>query len=368
MFANLLSEIRAYGEGILISEQIPTKLASDAIKNTNLKLVHRLVAEDDRRLMASTMNLNEQQTRHLSLLKTGSAVAFFEGLQAPILVRVPIAPAPTGRSSISDTAVRSQMSRSVALRGLHRSVCAQCPENQTGHGCDSTATRVQNDRSASVARRLINVLRFNGDASQAYDEARREFSVFERAPGAVPHCALVTSCESEIEKRGELHNTSHVAVDEVILTISEALHRLEQKRRAASDSNTELAGILADLPRRLATLYDSDGPFAGCSVCQRPCQFRYDMQTGHHIVHSEEFWALFRDPSQPVTVLAECAIGSARTLFGSLPERVRREAAACFAVQQLAEMGLSETRQLQVARRVTSRIYQAGGDDAPRRV
>jgi len=35
VFSNILSEIRAYGEGIIIAEQIPAKLIPDAIKNTS---------------------------------------------------------------------------------------------------------------------------------------------------------------------------------------------------------------------------------------------------------------------------------------------------------------------------------------------
>ena len=38
----MLAEIRAYGEGIVVAEQIPTKLVPDVVKNTALKVVHRL--------------------------------------------------------------------------------------------------------------------------------------------------------------------------------------------------------------------------------------------------------------------------------------------------------------------------------------
>jgi len=36
-FCNLLAELRAYGEGLAVVDQIPTKLAPDIINNTNLK-------------------------------------------------------------------------------------------------------------------------------------------------------------------------------------------------------------------------------------------------------------------------------------------------------------------------------------------
>ncbi len=44
-FTNMLAEIRAYGEGFIIADQIPSKLALDVIKNTNLKITHRLISK-----------------------------------------------------------------------------------------------------------------------------------------------------------------------------------------------------------------------------------------------------------------------------------------------------------------------------------
>jgi hypothetical protein len=62
MFSNVISEIRAYGEGLMIVDQVPARLVPDAIKNTNLKIVHRLVADDDRQAMGSCMTLTSAQT------------------------------------------------------------------------------------------------------------------------------------------------------------------------------------------------------------------------------------------------------------------------------------------------------------------
>jgi hypothetical protein len=75
MFSNLLSEVRAYGQGILIADQVPTRLIPDAIKNTNLKLVHRLVADDDKAAVGGCMNLSETQKKILGKLKQGQMVA-----------------------------------------------------------------------------------------------------------------------------------------------------------------------------------------------------------------------------------------------------------------------------------------------------
>ncbi|ASW53279.1 ATP-binding protein [Plantactinospora sp. KBS50] len=89
LFAALLAEVRAYGEGLVIAEQIPAKLIPDAIKNTAVKVVHRLPARDDRETVGATMNLTEEQSRFLVTLPPGTGAVFTDGMDQPILVRVP---------------------------------------------------------------------------------------------------------------------------------------------------------------------------------------------------------------------------------------------------------------------------------------
>lgn len=74
MFSNMLSEIRAYGEGLVLVDQVPTRLIPDAIKNTNLKITHRLVAEDDNKAIAESMGLNDEQRKVIPKLLTGQCV------------------------------------------------------------------------------------------------------------------------------------------------------------------------------------------------------------------------------------------------------------------------------------------------------
>ena len=76
LFSNMFSEIRAYGQGLVVVDQAPSRLIADAIKNTNLKIVHRLLAKDDREEMAGCMGLNADQSRLLNRLKPGEAIVF----------------------------------------------------------------------------------------------------------------------------------------------------------------------------------------------------------------------------------------------------------------------------------------------------
>ena len=88
MFANLLSEVRKYGECLIIADQIPNKLISDVIKNTNIKIVHRLFAADDRDAIGDAIGLNRDQKDFLPLLKPGETVVYSGGWHAPVRAQI----------------------------------------------------------------------------------------------------------------------------------------------------------------------------------------------------------------------------------------------------------------------------------------
>ncbi|MBN1305909.1 MAG: ATP-binding protein [Anaerolineales bacterium] len=94
MFSDILAEIRAYGQGLAIVDQVPAKLVPDAIKNTNLKIIHRLVASDDRDAMASAMALTDDQAKVIARLKVGQAIV--SGIQDDMAswVRINYSPIP----------------------------------------------------------------------------------------------------------------------------------------------------------------------------------------------------------------------------------------------------------------------------------
>ena len=110
-FANVISEMRAMGQGVVVVEQIPSKILPDVIKNTNAKIVHRLVAGDDQALMASSIGLSPEEAIYLTSLTTGHALYMKEGMQRPVEVAVE-ATVPSIR--ISHERVRKTMQKSSA--------------------------------------------------------------------------------------------------------------------------------------------------------------------------------------------------------------------------------------------------------------
>lgn len=74
MFSNMLSEIRAYGEGCVVVDQVPTRLIPDAVKNTNLKIIHRLTSADDIHAISASMMLRPDQEAVVGMLQQGEAI------------------------------------------------------------------------------------------------------------------------------------------------------------------------------------------------------------------------------------------------------------------------------------------------------
>lgn len=74
LFSNMLAEIRSMGEGLMIIDQVPTKLIPDVVKNTNYKFCHRLTSVDDSAVMAEALALREDQKGIIPTLEQGNAI------------------------------------------------------------------------------------------------------------------------------------------------------------------------------------------------------------------------------------------------------------------------------------------------------
>ncbi|KAA6336650.1 hypothetical protein EZS27_015206 [termite gut metagenome] len=83
-FCNVISEMRSLGQGVAVVEQIPTKISPDVIKNSNTKIVHRLVSNDDQEFAAASLCISNDDSRYLSQLITGHALCHKEGMEKPV--------------------------------------------------------------------------------------------------------------------------------------------------------------------------------------------------------------------------------------------------------------------------------------------
>ena len=87
-FTNMIAEMRSYGQGVIIAEQIPSKLAPEVIKNTSNKIIQRVVSSDDQKLIANTVGIKEEDALHLGILRTGMGLCHKEGMNLPVYVKV----------------------------------------------------------------------------------------------------------------------------------------------------------------------------------------------------------------------------------------------------------------------------------------
>lgn len=88
-FTNMIAEMRSYGQGVLIAEQIPTKIAPDVIKNASNKIIHRIVSRDDQLVIANMIGMNDEDAVFLGDQITGRALCHTEGMRLPISVAIP---------------------------------------------------------------------------------------------------------------------------------------------------------------------------------------------------------------------------------------------------------------------------------------
>lgn len=87
-FTNMIAEMRSYGQGVIIAEQIPSKLAPDVIKNSSNKIVQRIVSADDQALVANTIGIKAEDAVFLGTLRTGFGLCHKEGMQLPVFVEI----------------------------------------------------------------------------------------------------------------------------------------------------------------------------------------------------------------------------------------------------------------------------------------
>jgi hypothetical protein len=80
---NLISEARSSGLGVVLGEQIPTRLALNALKNCDTHIVHKLTSPDDLQLMAQETGCNREQSEHIKELQVGEAVVREPSSNAP---------------------------------------------------------------------------------------------------------------------------------------------------------------------------------------------------------------------------------------------------------------------------------------------
>jgi hypothetical protein len=373
VFANILSEIRAYGESILMAEQIPTKLTPDAIKNTNLKLVHRLVAEDDRTLVGNTMNLSESQIRSLSILEAGQSVSFTEGMNKPVLVTIPLS---TTKKSTSKEITSKELHKSMNSFWIQNqkllfpySGCENCWKDDSDHAnCGINKYIGTEPNLIESFTRFFNTLRLNKalvfNSYLEFENLKRQSPHFKSSKNAI-YCILIELTDSHIERLGEFWGWPFQDVQMAIDLISNIVLILtrnvgQSERKLVEQEFSKLLTTFVNLLKRLHKIERL--PYAGCRYCSEPCHYRFDLTCSKEDSHVRQLQSAYFNKEagahELLSFLARLCWDKTSSFFHATDFRSRNNAALCFAIQQFNEIGLSRANQEDMTSQIADSINQ----------
>lgn len=365
-FTNMLAEIRSYGQGFIIADQIPNKLAPEALKNTNLKIMHRIVATDDRDSMGGAMNLDDVQKRHVTALGTGRAIVYAEKMETPYHLQVmydkTASVPPPDTPEESDNIVRGAMQGLNIVQTFDRHMgCKFCL-----HRCDSaildTAVMVADDPLfrqtynryiLSTLKDLTQLVHFR---AQIIHEIQRVIGGRARSGNltGITWCALTQATERYFERKGEENYWFYDQVREQHLRwlnlLRPAFQPSEVNRRLDISVLREWRDEFVELHRR------DQGPHPTCGPCTSKCLYKFEVSE------------IVRDPkikfdfNSSINRKDSSASDSAAWFCRLLTERMIGQGdidlAYCLAVHLIKDQQLSTDAQLVLLHKVRTALEQ----------
>lgn len=74
LLSAMLAEVRGFGQQVVVVDQSPGKVSSDVLRNTNLKIVHRIVHPGDQTEVAAAVGLDPERSSLLGALERGQVI------------------------------------------------------------------------------------------------------------------------------------------------------------------------------------------------------------------------------------------------------------------------------------------------------
>lgn len=357
-FCNILSEIRAFGEGILIAEQIPAKLAQDAIKNTNLKVMHRIVAKDDRDLMGHTMNLNESQNKFVSIMDKGDAVAFSEGFHEPFLIRVPhylssVKLVNAKINSIQDKDVSRFMTKKLialdSIFGRHNG-CKQC-QYKCVYRDTANHLLSKPETMKYFGKFIFGIVEKPENLVSLYPSFRdtvladiRQSIQKENEVNDIMFCFLINAGESFIRNKGrqyDLSSNKSIVLLTAYNNFINSYFAIPVKTQLSADTESYLKEFQRCYRESFAT---EKGPFPGCNeFCMNKCLFRYDVELAvkDRSIDEKHKKAITSGENAKINVKKLC-LNVARNLTITNSDMFLENIALCFFIQKSVQDSVKE--------------------------
>lgn len=290
MFTDILAEIREYGEGFIIVDQVPAKLTPDALKNTNLKVLHRIVAEDDRQSVGNAMNLTPEQKEQVVRLRVGQAIVHNEYLDKPVMLQV---------YAVKDN-LRDIFTQEVGREGLRRRMADFQDEVRDIYRrwpgcycCDRPCAYLSELNAPGVAQYEAFQQFLDGLLMGAPPTARQEwgrtqsvllnglrkrYAGAEVVPGVVL-CHIVQLAHLSLHERlgyyrgGAGGYRSYIKMEDLLV---KAVLGMMADGPIGQETANAIVAFLEEMRGRMAREPHRAEP--GCRLCRRPCWYGFTVQ------------------------------------------------------------------------------------------
>jgi hypothetical protein len=369
-FANMLSEIRAYGQGVLIAEQIPTKLAQDAIKNTNLKVVHRIVAEDDREVLGATMNLDDGQKRYLTTLSAGQVVAYSEGADHSYLLQIPNYKDKRVKRLVADAELQREADNWRGAPPYTPALLAQ----HVAQGYRTSAIRdyalnmmAVADFEATLNWYFCSLIAQPRLAVYGYNELLKVMQRASQPPlpqerQAARVWCVVQAIHALFDDRGRryrwFYNVVHEMGSQLVAAVADITARFDNQTAVLDALVAKHSPAIEQFRRRYQrNVGRAAPPYAGCVFCQARCLYRFEVEpvvTGRGL--QNEFVSTIQESDNDDAMwskLARTAQEAAHTVISEQTTEVaQRAVAVCVAAQMGPALGFAALSQRKMVRNV----------------
>jgi hypothetical protein len=221
----MLAEMRALREGIIIADQLPTGVAAEVVKNTNVKIAHCLVSADDRKDIGQAMLLDSSQIEEIARLSPGESFLYMEGWYRPRPVKIPFENSAKVKLGVENSIDSQQIAALIHKKSWYRQGQMTVLNTAIKEG-DRLSTEYHKT-FAEIRHKLQPVQQECEELEQLLKELTAE--VFYTLSGTL-RLDIDSIPESELSLMREFKPSSFLSLDDLF----------EQRRQAINETNSRI--------------------------------------------------------------------------------------------------------------------------------
>ena len=155
-----LAELRALKETVIFAKQLPAETNQEIVRNTSVKLAHRVDLADDRKMLGEMMAADPAELERLAAFGAGETLAIYEGLLKPFEFRVQNLAGDDGITDDELCTILSEQDNSFYQRDMEKSFEIVC------HKMDLSWESIQ-EAAVAFEERLDEVVALGGQIDES---------------------------------------------------------------------------------------------------------------------------------------------------------------------------------------------------------